>query len=75
MREVLTNERLEQGISYLKEQELDIEPKNLGTFLKWIANDIQTEESDIFESRQVTWKTFAKHLNQEARNYFFKRMD
>jgi len=45
---VVTDNRLNQGLEYLKEQHLDFEVKNLGTFFKWVAEDsIREEEEDI----------------------------
>lgn len=49
-----TENRMHQGLDYLREQQLTIELKNVGIFLKWIISDIVKEEIDTMESSQIT---------------------
>lgn len=44
---MLTENRLNQGVDYLKEQQLPLLVNSMGTFLKWVVNDCLKEEADI----------------------------
>lgn len=72
---VLPEDRLYQGLEYLSENALDIEPRNMGTYLRWIANDVKKEENDVLEANGVTLKEIGKLLNTKAKQFFFDRME
>lgn len=47
----VTENRLNQGVTFLKENGFEVSPKSLGDFIRWVVTDILKEESDtIFEN-------------------------
>ncbi|CAF4636649.1 unnamed protein product, partial [Rotaria magnacalcarata] len=44
---------MHQGLDYLREQQITIEMKNIGIFLKWLINDIIKEEKDTMEESNI----------------------
>jgi len=69
---VLTESRLNQGIQYLNEMNIEICPKNTGTYLKWIADDVLKEESDILVESGLSWKDVVGKLNIVSKGFYFK---
>lgn len=59
-----TENRMLQGIDYLHEQQLTIEMKNIGTFIRWIVGDIVKEEKDTMEASDIN----SKDVGRMARN-------
>lgn len=51
-----TEHRMLQGLDYLREQQLEIEIKNFGTFLKWVVSDIIKEEKDTMDASGINSK-------------------
>jgi len=68
----VTESRLEQGLNYLKENNLDMSQKSTGQFLSWIFNDIIKEESDTIVSNQIDLKKANGLIASKARMWFFK---
>lgn len=71
---ILTEERLKQGLDILQEQGLDIDPRNLGTYLKWISLDTRKEELDTIEANDLEWKDVVKLVTQKAKDFFFEQL-
>ncbi|KKM91033.1 hypothetical protein LCGC14_1232570 [marine sediment metagenome] len=71
---VLTENRLNQGLDYLCEQNLDLEPKNIGTFLMWVAKDIKKEEGDTIAANGLEWKEVHKAVSKRARDFILERI-
>lgn len=59
-----TENRMHQGLDYLREQQLKIEMKNFGTLIKWIVGDIVKEEKDTMEASGIS----ATDVGRNARN-------
>jgi hypothetical protein len=72
---ILPEWRLEQGISQLNEEKVEIVPENMGRYLKWIGQDIQKEESDIIEESGLDWKQLAKVITTRAKAYFYTQIE
>ena len=71
---ILPNGRLDQGIDILVNQmKLDIDPVNMGTFMKWIANDILKEELDTISGNGFEWTYVVKTVNERSRLFFFSK--
>lgn len=68
-----TEARLSQGITKLGEMGLQVEMKNLGTYLKWVAQDIQEEDGDIIEASMLDRKELMKNVTAKAKNYFMEK--
>ncbi|CAF0790381.1 unnamed protein product [Rotaria sordida] len=65
-----TENRMYQGLDYLREQQLTIEMKNIGTFLKWLLNDIIKEEKDTMEKSNIDIKDFPRAMQNKAKIWF-----
>lgn len=63
---VVTPARLNQGLENI--DEIDI--KQMGEYLRWIAGDIMKEELDTIEENGLTWKDVAKFAQSKARRFF-----
>ena len=68
----VTENRLEQGLSYLKENNLNLDQKATGAFLSWIFNDILKEEKDVIVKNQIDLKKANGVIASKARMWFFK---
>lgn len=66
-----TKNRIEQGIKEVGAQE----KKDMPNLLKWVANDIMTEESDTLKANNLEWKQVASVCNNKVRQYFFEKLD
>lgn len=71
----LTENRLKQGLEYLREDGFDLDKPATGRFLSWIVNDITTEEADIIEKQGFTRKEINAKIGTEAREWFFAKID
>ncbi|CAF3383963.1 unnamed protein product [Rotaria sp. Silwood1] len=65
-----TENRMCQGLDYLREQQLTIEMKNIGTFFKWLLTDIIKEERDTMEKSNIDTKDLGRAINNKARIWF-----
>jgi len=66
-----TPNRIEQGI-----QEVNAtEKRDMPALLKWVANDIITEETDTLVSNNLEWKQVAGNCSNKVRQYFFAKID
>lgn len=69
---VLTEQRLLQGIDYLKEMKLELSQKSTGQYIQWIIGDIMKEESDTMEASELTPKEVNKRVAVKAKVWFFE---
>lgn len=67
---LVTEQRLNQGIEYLKEQHLQVDNKNMGPFLKWVAGDVFKEEMDTITENGFEQKDLGKEISNKARVWF-----
>lgn len=67
----LTIERLEQGISYLQEMNNTIDIKSISIFIKWIIDDIFKEETDLI-SNEIKRKDLEKQIKIDASSWYKK---
>lgn len=65
-----TENRMLQGLDYLREQQSAIEMKNIGVFLKWLVSDIIKEESDTMEKSNIDPKDIGRAVQNKARPWF-----
>lgn len=66
----VTDNRLNQGISYFKENNIDLEIKNIGQFITWVNKDVIKEESDTLAENNITAKEFGSRASNKSRNFF-----
>lgn len=67
----VTEARLNQGIDYLKEQNLPINQTSTGVFLKWLVNDIMKEEADTMRDSMIVPKDCNCLISKRGREWFF----
>ena len=71
----ITENRLNQGIEYLQEFNLEISKLNTNIFRQWIENDITTEEKNTIDNFELTpeqSKMLKKKINNYAASWFVK---
>lgn len=68
----VTENRMEQGLSEL--QITDPSTKDIGQFLKWIANDIMSESKDEMKISGLKWKDVSKRLTVAAKGWLLDKM-
>ena len=71
----VTENRLNQGLSWLTSLGLDVDVKQTGVFMKWIVNDILSEELDVIKSSGLETKQVTKALSAKARKWWFNKID
>ncbi|MFT6125788.1 MAG: hypothetical protein ACJAVA_000229 [Flavobacteriaceae bacterium] len=66
-----TPNRIEQGI-----QEVNAtEKRDMPALLKWVVNDIITEETDTLIANGLEWKQVASNCSNRVRQYFFNKIE
>lgn len=65
------NERLLQGITYLKENNKSVELTSTGEFLSWVFADIMKEQADELEKNGFTKKDVSRLIANVAKKWFF----
>lgn len=65
-----TDNRMSQGLDYLREQHLSIEMKNFGTFLKWLIGDIVKEERDTIADSNIDIKDISRYIQGHAKAWY-----
>lgn len=71
---VVTDNRLEQGINYLKEMGIEISPKSTGEFLRWVVVDILKEETDTIVENQFDVKKIKSLIVNRARMFYLNKI-
>jgi len=72
---VCTEQRLLQGVAFLKEQSLPISEKSTGNFLRWVSSDVNKEEADTLEASGLTIKDIGRLLSTKARVWYFNNLE
>lgn len=72
---VLTENRLNQGVDYLKEQHLPLLVNSMGTFLKWVVNDCLKEEADVLEASGLEKKEVTPTISNKAKQWFLQKIN
>ena len=71
---VMTESRLEQGMSHLSEHGHEHSRKSTGQFLKWVVNDVLKEETDRMEASGLSKGDVTKAASTKAREWFFAKV-
>lgn len=71
----VTENRLLQGIEYLKEQKIDLDINSTGQFVKWVMSDIAKEELDTLTSNNLTMKNIAGAASKKASKWFINYLN
>jgi hypothetical protein len=73
---VLTESRLEQGISILVNEKLKpLEMASFPEFIRWIHTDIFKEEKDVIDISQLNEKRLKTTISNKSRSWFIKRIN
>jgi hypothetical protein len=67
---VVTENRLQQGLSVLKEVGKPLEMSSMGDYLRWIFNDIVKEDSDVAEASGLDIKKMGGAIANKARPWY-----
>lgn len=67
----VTENRIDQAIEVTFKGE-PIDRKKMGDFLRWIINDVHSEESDTLRENGLEPKDINKYISSRAREMFFK---
>lgn len=72
----VTENRLNQAIEVIFTQKSkDIDIKELASFLRWISNDISTEEKDALISSGLSMKQVGSKISTKARLWFLNKIN
>jgi hypothetical protein len=70
----VTENRLNQGLQYFKENGIEIESKNTGQFLAWIVKDVLKEESDTLVNTNLSDKKIKNAIVNRSRVWFLNAL-
>lgn len=70
---LVTESRLNQGLEQLRMDGLNVEKRNVGTFLKWVVGDIIKEELDTIMGNGFEPKELNGPISNLARRWFFNK--
>lgn len=70
----VTESRLDQGFTKLREMGFEISEKSMGEYLRWLMTDIVKEESDTLEKSGLTIKECQQKIVAIARRYFLSNL-
>jgi len=72
---MVTENRLNQGLTVMKEQGLEPTQKTTGDFLRWVFNDCVKEELDTIMANGVEPKDLGGPISQKARTWYFQYLN
>ncbi|OAK95330.1 hypothetical protein IQ06DRAFT_58484 [Phaeosphaeriaceae sp. SRC1lsM3a] len=70
-----SEQRLEQGLEYMREHGIQRTKKGLGPFLKWVQNDIAVEEKVYIAEHGVDTPMLRIEVAKIARGWYARRME
>lgn len=70
----VTNNRLEQGLTVLKESGAEIDVKNTGAFISWVMKDILKEEEDVIIKNGFEFKKANADIAKKAREFYMSKL-
>lgn len=73
----VTENRLNQGIEYLKEMNKELDISNMSDFLRWLANDVLKEEQDVITENGLDndLKAIMKSVSSKGRKWFMDKIN
>ena len=72
---VVTNNRLEQAVSYMNEMGIPLDKKNTREFLKWMTDDVLKEEMDTIVGNNLDVKKTMSAVSDKSRVWFFNKIN
>jgi len=70
----VSENRLEQGITFLKENLLEVDAVNTGQFLGWVVRDVLKEEGDTLLASGLNEKKVKNAIVNKARIWFLNKI-
>jgi len=67
---IVTENRLKQGLDYLREQHVSFEIFNINEFIKWVVGDVVKEEKERIKESKVDEKKFFGNVKKKSGNWF-----
>lgn len=68
---IVTENRLLQGLDYFRENHIEFDIKNTGQFIKWISTDCIKEELDLIMGSGFEVKEVMTPISKKAKAWFF----
>ena len=72
---IVTENRMLHGLKHLSDSKIDLDIKNMGAFLKWLASDAIKEEADIISASGLEPKDVGKAISMKGRGWFLKKLN
>lgn len=69
----VSENRLQQGISYFNENNIEVDSKNTGQFLSWVVRDVLKEEVDTLEQNGLDEKKAKNAIVKKARIWYLNQ--
>jgi hypothetical protein len=70
----VTENRLEQGITFFNENNIEVDAKNTGQFLSWVVRDVLKEENDTIANNNLDEKKVKNAIVTKARIWFLNKI-
>ena len=70
----VSENRLEQGLSYFIENNISIEPKNTGEFIRWVVTDVIKEEWDTVLGNNLNEGKVKSGVSTKARVWYLNHI-
>jgi hypothetical protein len=70
----VTENRLEQGITFFNENNIEVDAKNTGQFLSWVVRDVLKEENDTIINNNLDEKKVKNAIVTKARVWFLNKI-
>lgn len=72
---IVTEPRLNQGLSYLIENNMEVSMKNIGNYIKWVYNDVIKEELDTIVKNGFEPKQINSSISNKARDFYISELN
>ena len=72
---VIDEMRLKQGLDYLREMGIAHDKKGLGSFVKWLTNDVLVEEKGEIDNSHVDVGLLKKEIANVSRLWYLEKLD
>jgi len=72
---VCTRARLEQGLTWLKDNGKEISQRSTGDFLRWLVGDVLKEERDTMEASGLEEGDIGRAVGTHGRKWFFEQLN
>jgi hypothetical protein len=72
---VITENRMNQGLTKLGEMGLEIDIKNTGAYIKWVVNDAMKEEQDVIIASSFDMKELGGKMSNKAKAFWFEKLN